>query len=156
MLTKLLNCLGRGRSLDGLRHLGERADIAAFLAGVPWQDGTSFIEAPSDSFTDGAALSTASGRPAVLGWRGHIRLWHDALDTSLQRQDSIHQFYTTPDADERCRIIRRYGVTYVALTEAEFQTFPDLEVEPFLALGNLAYDGPGGQFVHIDPAEACP
>ena len=44
----------------------------------------------------------------------------------------------------------------MALTEAEHQVFPDLNADTFIALGHVAFNGPGGQLVRLDPAEACP
>lgn len=143
-----------GQSLDGLRHLGPRAVLADYLAHVSWPEGGSLIEAPSDSFTGGAALATASGRPSVIGWSGHVHLWHDAPAASAGRHAEIQNFYSSATRAERCRILRRYNVAYIAFTTAEQTRFPDLRLADLETLGYVAIDAEGGQLIRT-VAAAC-
>lgn len=142
------------QSLDGYRHLGPRLALAQHLATVPWPGKASLIEAPSDSFTDGAALATASGRSSVIGWTGHIRLWHAAPDTAWGRHHEIQRFFQSADRQERCRTLRRYDVAYIAFTEAEQSAFPELRLTDLVAFGHAEFQGEGGVLIRVDP-RAC-
>ncbi len=143
-----------GQGLDGLNHIGARIELVRYLEATPWPEGASFIEAPSNSFTEGAVLATASGRPSVLGWASHAHLWHAAPGPAWRRYDEIAAFYEGTNLPEQCRFLRRYNVAYIAFTEAERLRFPDLRPDDLTRFGYVALDAPGGLLIRVRP-ELC-
>jgi uncharacterized membrane protein len=83
-------------------------------------------EAVGDSYRgDLNRVSTLSGRPTLLGWRGHQRQWRgDAYgEMSAGREEALRSIYRLARADELPALLATWGVEYVVVGPAERQTY---------------------------------
>ena len=94
---------GRRVSLDALAHLRREAPAEAAL--LAWVErnvppGTRVLQAEGESYRpESVRLSTATGRPALLGWVGHEQQWRGREWGRLAagRADAIRRLYEGPE-----------------------------------------------------------
>jgi uncharacterized membrane protein len=90
----------------------------------------------------------ASGRPAVLGWRGHEHQWRgDAvLDELGRREADIDLIYGPATDEETMDLLRRYGVRYVVVgpTERGRPRFDPAAEDKLGRLMDLVMEAPPG------------
>ncbi len=84
------------------------------------------VEAPfgdGGSYTYGGRMAAFTGLPDVVGWVGHEQQWRGTADEAVRRVADVDRLYTTDDAVERERLLRRYHVRYVIVGEVELQRY---------------------------------
>jgi YYY domain-containing protein len=115
------------------RDAGDAAAIEWLIANAPV--GSVVLEASGDPYSEYARIASHTGIPTVLGWANHEGLWR-SNDAELQeRLAQIKIFYTTRDARLAYEVLRRYGVTHVAIGNLERRTYPNADAVarfPFL------------------------
>lgn len=110
-------------SLDALTPLSATAPDEA--AAVVWLQAQAeptdvLLTAPGSSYDLATVrLSALTGVPQVLGWPGHERQWGRPSALLTRRERDIATAYTAADVRDRDAIMRRYGVTLVALGPRE-------------------------------------
>jgi uncharacterized membrane protein len=116
------------------RDKGDAAAIEWLMANAT--AGSVVLEASGDPYSEYARIATHTGIPTVMGWANHEGLWR-ANDPEIQdRLANIRTFYTARDARLAYEVLRKYGVTHVAIGNLERRTYPNADAVarfPFLA-----------------------
>jgi uncharacterized membrane protein len=109
---------------DSLAFAEDRAVVDWFNSEV---EGTPVLaEAAFGPYRcNGSRISTATGLPAVIGWRNHETQQRDADDLGIRERD-LHTLYTDADIGEKQAVIDRYGIDYIVVGELE-RAYPRLE-----------------------------
>jgi YYY domain-containing protein len=91
-----------------------------------------------------AAVSASTGRPTVLGWRGHQDQWRggdDAARAELQpRLEQVETIYQTSDLNLARELLRRYGVDYVYVGTLERRAYDPANLTKFAQLGTVVFE----------------
>ena len=109
-------------TLDGLAQAERlRADD---LAAARWLaqnagDAAVVLEAPGTPYSEMSRIATWSGVPTVIGWTQHEQLWRGSIPEIGERADAVDRIYSTSDAAEALRLMRRYDVTHVVFGRIE-------------------------------------
>ena len=109
-------------TIDGLAQAEQlRADD---LAAARWLaqnagDAAVVLEAPGTPYSEMSRIATWSGVPTVIGWTQHEQLWRGSIPEIGERADDVDRIYSTSDAAEALRLMRRYDVTHVVFGRIE-------------------------------------
>ncbi|WP_026369902.1 hypothetical protein [Kallotenue papyrolyticum] len=114
-------------TLDGLAYLRQSAPDEA--AAIDWLRANTapdalVLQAPGIAYrAETARYATTTGRPTLIGWTQHERLWRGgqpevSAQVDRREQDTI-TIYTTSDAALARELLRRYGVHYVVVGPQE-------------------------------------
>ncbi len=112
-------------SLDALAHLRREAPAEAAL--LAWVErnvppGTRVLQAEGESYRpESVRLSTATGRPALLGWVGHEQQWRGREWGRLAagRADAIRRLYEEAEGEELLALLARWQVGCVLVGPEE-------------------------------------
>ena len=112
-------------TLDGLAFLkqnspGEYAAIEWLRDEAPWGR---MVEAVGDDYSDFARISSSTGLPTILGWKGHELQWRSSSASLGSREDDVRTIFTSGDAGEVRRLLESYDVRYVYLGSRERRTY---------------------------------
>jgi len=112
-------------TLDGLAFLqqgspGEYAAIEWLRDDAPWGR---MVEAVGDDYSDFGRISSSTGLPTVLGWKGHELQWRSSTASFQDREDDIRTIFSSDDSDEVLELLEEYGVRYVYLGAREHLTY---------------------------------
>jgi uncharacterized membrane protein len=77
------------------------------------------VEAAGDSYTEYQRVSSFTGRETIVGWAVHEWLWRGSFDPVGARQTDVIQIYTTMDDTEFDKLVRKYSVDYVYMSNLE-------------------------------------
>ena len=116
--------------LAAARWLARNADDAAIV-----------LEAPGTPYSEMSRIATWSGVPTVIGWTQHEQLWRGSIPEIGIRADDVDRIYSTTDAAEALRLMRRYDVTHVVFGRIERARY-----DPTAASRLRAYLEPVAQF----------
>ncbi len=115
------------RVIDGLAYLDQAAPDEA--AAIRWiMDNTApdaiVLQAPGIAYrADTARFATATGRPTLVGWTQHERLWRGGQPevgaAVTQREQDTITIYTTGDTQLVQSLLSHYGVRYVVVGPQE-------------------------------------
>ena len=100
----------------------ERAAIAWLRRHAP--PATVVAQAPGDSYRpEQARLAAATGRPALLGWRGHEVQWRGPAfaDWSRGREEALAAIYRS--REPLAKLLERWGVDLVVVGPLERRAF---------------------------------
>lgn len=145
------------RTLDGTDYIqrerpSDAAGIAWIRANVPGD--AIVLEAPSQySYRpEWSRVSMATGRPTLIGWRGHEGQWRGGQPEVRDRLDEIFgdatTIFTTIDTGQAGALIDKHGVDYVYVGPTE-QTFigengaPPEALTKFGEFMDVAWSGDG-------------
>ena len=111
-------------TLDGLAFLkrsspGEYAAIQWLRDDAPWGR---MVEAVGDDYTDFARISSSTGLPTVLGWKGHELQWRSA-SSFTGREEDVNSIYSSADSGLVRSLLDAYDVRYVYLGSRERRTY---------------------------------
>jgi len=108
-------------TLDGLAYI--KGQSRAEYAAITWlrDEATpgNLVEAVGDDYSEYGRVSAATGRPAVLGWKGHEHQWRGATRIFEGREEDIARIYQDPDPIVVRKLLDRYDVRYVYLGHRE-------------------------------------
>ncbi|MCH7736511.1 MAG: hypothetical protein IH872_03815 [Chloroflexi bacterium] len=112
-------------TLDGLAFLkqtapGEYAAIQWLRDDAPWGR---MVEAVGDDYTEFARISSSTGFPTILGWKGHELQWRNSSAPFQGREDDVTAIYSSADPQEVRQLLDAYDVRYVYLGSRERQTY---------------------------------
>ena len=133
-------------TLDGLRFIekttpAEREAIKRVNEDTA-TDAT-ILEAVGGSYSEFGRISSATGRPTVLGWEGHEHQWRGDTKSFDGRADDVRAIYETSDIEEAERLLARYGVEYVYVGARERTEYSTGDFGKFDEIGErfFAEDG---------------
>lgn len=125
-------------TLDGLAYLQQSAPDEA--AAIDWLRANTapdarVLQAPGIAYrADTARYATATGRPTLIGWTQHERLWRGgqpevSAQVDRREQDTI-TIYTTADAHLARELLQRYDVRYVVVGPQEQRLIAEHQASP--------------------------
>ena len=108
-------------TLDGLAFVkaedpGEYAAILWLRDEAPWGR---IVEAVGDDYSAYGRISSSSGLPTLLGWKGHELQWRGGNKEFAGREEDIVQIYQSSDQDAVRLLLENYGVRYIYLGDRE-------------------------------------
>lgn len=108
-------------TLDGISYIMHQSE--AEYAAITWLRDEAgpgnIVEAVGDDYTEYGRISAATGRPAVLGWKGHEHQWRGNTRIFAGREEDIARIYQDSDPDVVRQLLDRYDVRYVYLGHRE-------------------------------------
>ncbi|NQW23170.1 MAG: hypothetical protein HQ475_06975 [SAR202 cluster bacterium] len=112
-------------TLNGLAFLqqpapGEYAAIEWLRDAAPWGR---MVEAVGDDYSDYGRISSSTGLPTILGWKGHELQWRSSAASFQGREEDVEAIYTSNDSQEVRRLLNNYDVRYVYLGSRERQSY---------------------------------
>ena len=124
---------GGDTTLDGLAflrrgHSDEYEAIRWLRDEAPWGR---IVEAVGDDYSEYGRISSSTGLPTVLGWKGHEHQWRGSTKRFHGREDQVTQIYTSSNAEEVQRLLENYGVRYIYVGTRERREYGDPEFENF-------------------------
>ncbi len=102
-------------------------------------DTSTILEAPGDSYSDYERVSVATGLPTVDGWYVHEWLWRGGHEDEDKRLADIQTIYTSTDADEIKKLIRKYNIRYIYIGNLEREKYPNLQDKVLQSIGETVY-----------------
>ena len=111
----------KSNTLDGLSYIRDHspAEYAAILWLRDEAEPGRMVEAVGDDYSEFSRVSAATGRPAVLGWKGHEHQWRGTTTIFEGREADIAQIYQSADPEVVRRLLAHYDVRYVYLGQRE-------------------------------------
>ena len=127
-------------TLDGLTFLLERGDSAEYEAILWLRDEAPrgrIVEAVGNDWDwgyDYGRISSSSGLPTILGWRGHEHQWRGTTEPFHGRADDVAQIYSSDDPERVRLLLDTYDVRYVYVGPRERADYGDSHFDKFLFL----------------------
>lgn len=140
------------KGLDGISYLKNLYPGDYYL--INWlnknvQGQPTVLEASGDSYTDYARISANTGLPTVIGWPVHEWLWRGTYDIVAPRIEDVSILYTSKDINETKRLIKKYNISFVVVSDLEKKKYTNLEEERFKAIGKLVFEKDGAKLYQI-------
>ena len=112
-------------TLDGLAFLqqtspGEYSAIQWLRDEAPWGR---MVEAVGDDYSEFARISSSTGLPTILGWKGHELQWRSSTASFQGREDDVKTIYSSSDPQEVRQLLNAYDVRYVYLGPREQRSY---------------------------------
>jgi YYY domain-containing protein len=115
------------RTLDGLAYVEQcYPDEAAAMQWIMRNTANNavIVQAPGRAYSSSTArIASATGRPTVVGWTQHERIWRGGqagMVAQVQtREQDVHTIYTTTDAAQAQMLLDQYAVEYVYVGQQE-------------------------------------
>ena len=108
-------------TLDGLAYI--QGQSRGEYAAIAWlRDEAApgnLVEAVGGDYSEYGRISAATGRPAVLGWKGHEHQWRGTTQIFNGREEDIAQIYQSTNSTVVRQLLDRYDVRYVYLGHRE-------------------------------------
>ena len=111
----------QNNTLDGLAYI--EGQFGAEYAAIAWlRDEAApgnLVEAVGGDYSEYGRVSAATGRPAVLGWKGHEHQWRGTAEIFQGREEDIARIYQDTNPVVVRQLLERYDVRYVYLGHRE-------------------------------------
>ena len=142
-------------TLNGLSFLkqsapGEYAAIEWLRDDAPWGR---IVEAvgPLDNdrrplgndYSEFSRVSSSTGLPTVLGWKGHEQQWRSSTATFAGREDDVIAIYSNGDPKVVRLLLEAYDVRYVYLGSRERRVYGGENLANFSAFLRTAFEQDG-------------
>ncbi|MEC8856626.1 MAG: DUF2298 domain-containing protein, partial [Chloroflexota bacterium] len=112
-------------TLDGLAFLKQNSP--GEYAAIEWLRDNAprgrMVEAVGDDYSDFARISSSTGLPTVLGWKGHELQWRSSSSFLGSREEDVRRIFSSEDPNEVRRLLDSYGVRYVYLGSRERRSY---------------------------------
>ena len=100
------------------------------------------VEAITSQYRWGGRVSIYTGLPAVLGWPWHQTQQRAAYTWAIhQRERDVRTIYSTRDAQEAMRLLRKYDVSYVYVGPAERLYYPEEGLAKIERMADASFGG---------------
>ena len=124
------------KTLDGLAFLqagrtGEYEAIRWLQNDAPWGR---MVEAVGDDYTEYGRISSSTGLPTVLGWRGHEHQWRGSTSPFRGREEDVAQIYRSGDPDQVRTLLDTYDIRYVYVGARERAKYGQSKFDNFSSL----------------------
>ncbi len=104
------------------------------------EDGPfTILEAHGDSYTDYNVISAHTGLPTVAGWPVHEWLWRGSYEVVRPRAEEVSTVYQSDDLGRVKKILAKYNVRYVIVSDLEKQKYESLNYQKFYRIGKPIY-----------------
>ena len=148
-------------TLDGLAFIqdlrpggpGEYAAIEWLRDEAPWGR---IVEAVGDDYSEYGRISSSTGLPTVLGWKGHELQWRGSYASFDGREEAVREIYTSSDPDVVRRLMETYDVRYVYLGHREKRNYGVSDLTQFDGFLRTAFQQDGVVVYEIVPGEIVP
>ncbi|MEE8464902.1 MAG: DUF2298 domain-containing protein [Dehalococcoidia bacterium] len=132
-------------TLDGLAFLqqsapGEYAAIQWLRDEAPWGR---IVEAVGDDYSDSSRISSSTGLPTILGWKGHELQWRSSTASFQGREDDVRTIYSSSDPQEVRQLLNTYDVRYVYLGSRERGAYGAENLSDFTGFLRTAFEQDG-------------
>ncbi len=111
----------KDNTLDGLAYI--RNNDPAEYAAIQWlrdeAEAGRIVEAVGDDYSDYGRISAATGRPTMLGWKGHELQWRGSAAIFEGREEDVAQIYQRGDPETVQQLLASYNIRYVYLGNRE-------------------------------------
>lgn len=97
------------------------------------------LEAQGDSYTDYERISAMTGLPTVAGWWVHEWLWRGSADFIGKRIPEVVNIYESKDIRLTKKLLKKYNVSYVIISQLERQKYKNLNEEKFKKTGRIIF-----------------
>ena len=108
------------------------------------------LEANGDSYTDYGRISANTGLPTIIGWPVHEWLWRGSYDVAAPRIEDVKTLYESPDLNLTKTLIKKYNISYVVISNLEFQKYTNLNENKFNNLGRLVFQSGNSKVIKIN------
>jgi YYY domain-containing protein len=99
------------------------------------------LEATGSPYKYFARFTTFSGRPTVLGWGNHERIWRPLPHNEiLKREEEIKKIYSSRDKKEVIDLIKQYKISYILVGALERKNFEFASLEAFSYFGKPVFE----------------
>ena len=134
-----------GNTLDGLAFVkeaspGEYAAIVWLREAAP---AGRLVEAVGEDYSDYGRISAATGRPALLGWKGHERQWRSSPVGLDAREEAVRAIYNAADPGRAQRLLDEYGIRYIYLGPRERASYGVSDLSQFAHFLKIAFQQNG-------------
>jgi uncharacterized membrane protein len=114
-------------TLNGLAYIEQSdPDEAAAITWITTNTPSNavVVQAPGQAYKSSTArIASATGRPTVVGWTQHERLWRGGQTGMVEevrtRENDVVALYTTTDTAQAQSLMDRYAIEYVYVGAAE-------------------------------------
>ena len=134
-----------GRTLDGLAYL-RTADPGEYSA-IAWLRDEAIagtiVEAVGDDYSDHANISSSTGLPTVLGWKGHELQWRGSAEAFAGREQDVATIYSGQNPATARQLLEKYGVRYVYLGSRERKQYGVTSLSELDAFLKTAFEQDG-------------
>lgn len=132
-------------TLNGLAFVqrqnpGEYAAITWLREKAAWGR---IVEAVGDDYSDYGRISSSTGLPTILGWKGHEHQWRGTTKIFEGREENVAQIYQSDDPELVQRLLERYGIRYVYVGSRERAKYGPIHLEKFDAFMRTAFESQG-------------
>ena len=123
-------------SLDGLAFIkGHNPDE---YKAIKWlrdkaPDGR-IVEAVGPDYSDFGRISSSTGRPTVIGWRGHEHQWRGSTALFSGRDKEVEQIFQSDDPETVLALLDKYDIRYVYVGRRERTTYGESNFGAFTAI----------------------
>ncbi len=102
------------------------------------------LEAQGDSYTDFERVSAYTGLPTVAGWWVHEWLWRGSSDVVGKKIPDITNLYESHDVSLTKKLIDKYHIGYIIVSQMERQKYPRLYENKFSEIGRKVFKSSSG------------
>ena len=92
----------------------------------------------------------STGLPTIQGWYVHEWLWRNDFNIVNERVEEVKTVYESVDIDMTRKILGKYQIKYIVIGQPERDSFPELNEEKLLALGNVVFERPEVKLIEIE------
>ncbi len=94
-------------------------------------------------------ISVFCGNPTILGWADHEWIWRSNPDYSTPeevstRWEDVWKLYRLDDKEELSRIIQKYGISYLYVSDHPEDDWKIANLRTLLSLGKIVYEDSTG------------
>lgn len=143
----------RYEGLDGLAFMKKEHpddyDLVIWLR-ENVQGQPAILEANGDSYSYYGRISMSTGLPTIQGWYVHEWLWRNDFNIVNERVEEVKTVYESVDIDMTRKILGKYQIKYIVIGQPERDSFPELNEEKLLALGNVVFERPEVKLIEIE------
>ena len=143
------------RTLDGLAFLEQ--DSPGEYAAIAWLRDEAgpgrIVEAVGDDYSEYGRISAATGRPALLGWKGHEIQWRGSHEPFAGREEDIDTIFGGRDPAEAKRLLEHYGVRYVYLGSREQERYGVINLPQYADFLRTVFHQDGVLVYEFHPAQ---
>ena len=140
-------------TLDGLAFLkqgapGEYEAIRWLRDEAPWGR---MVEAVGDDYSGYGRISSSTGLPTVLGWKGHELQWRGSAEPFAGREEAVARIYGSDDPAVVRELLESFGVRYVYLGQRERSSYGVADLSRFDGFLTTAFEADGVIIYEVIP-----